>query len=508
MIFCTSFECKYFYTEFDFIKAGRFIMNINIFTKKIFPLILLSFYFCCNSSITFSQTNDFLAGELNKYAHPLPASPLSYTDTDLIPFDEYSELKILGLGEATHGTKEFFQMKHRLFKYFVEKHNYKIFAFEADMGECIYIDRFICKGIGTINDVMNKMYFWTWMTEEVKELILWMKSYNENKSPDKQIHFLGFDCQTIRHVHNIMTEYLSRCNITLRLNQERILDELDLGSSSFSLLTSAQILSYKAKCDSVISLLEENNIKAESVDEHEQMKQLMVQVKQVIDVKKQIVSRDKYMADNVVWFLSLYGGDNKIAAWAHNGHISKGSSTSMGHYMQVSLGNQYQAVGFSFNNGNFRAVNLDVETGSYTGLITHTISIPPIANSSNYIFMMSNSKNFALIFKDITPSTSLINWLGKSHPFLMIGSIYTKAHYTSFFSNSNLAANYDAIIHFRTSSASIAFREIPIGITDPNNSLTKNYILLANYPNPFNPATNIRFSLPRIQKSLFQFLTQ
>lgn len=41
------------------------------------------------------------------------------------------------MGEATHGTKEFFQLKHKIFRYLAEKHNFRIFAFEADMGEAM-----------------------------------------------------------------------------------------------------------------------------------------------------------------------------------------------------------------------------------------------------------------------------------------------------------------------------------------------------------------------------------
>ena len=50
---------------------------------------------------------------------------------------------LIGLGEATHGTAEFFKAKGRIFKYLAEHHNFKIFAIEADVGESILINQAI-----------------------------------------------------------------------------------------------------------------------------------------------------------------------------------------------------------------------------------------------------------------------------------------------------------------------------------------------------------------------------
>lgn len=88
-----------------------------------------------NKKSELSDSVKTLISELNKCIHPVSGSDPSLNNADLAPFDIFAGTKIIGLGEASHGTKEFFQMKHRLFKYFVEKHGYKIFGFEADMGE-------------------------------------------------------------------------------------------------------------------------------------------------------------------------------------------------------------------------------------------------------------------------------------------------------------------------------------------------------------------------------------
>lgn len=80
-----------------------------------------------------------IINELNLYVTPCTSALPNSDPTELKVLDELADARILGLGEATHGTKEFFQMKHRVFKYMVENHGYKIFGFEADMGECIIL---------------------------------------------------------------------------------------------------------------------------------------------------------------------------------------------------------------------------------------------------------------------------------------------------------------------------------------------------------------------------------
>ena len=165
---------------------------------------------------------------LNRIIHPLCNPPLELSDEDLEALAYMSDCKIVGLGEATHGTKEFFQLKHRIFKYLVENHGFRIFAFECDMGESYYVDNFVTRGEGDLDDIMkNKMHFWTWRTEEVKELLLWMREYNENKSDEDKIHFIGVDCQFLTYQADIILNYFNKTNVSLPENCVNFLNEIN-----------------------------------------------------------------------------------------------------------------------------------------------------------------------------------------------------------------------------------------------------------------------------------------
>lgn len=102
-----------------------------------------------------------LTQALEHEIYPLTENPLKWKNNDLGFLDSIADKSIVALGEATHGTAEFFNAKHRIFKYLVEKHNFKIFAFEADFGESIFINDAIQRGAkNEIEELMKtKMHF-------------------------------------------------------------------------------------------------------------------------------------------------------------------------------------------------------------------------------------------------------------------------------------------------------------------------------------------------------------
>jgi erythromycin esterase-like protein len=104
------------------------------------------------------------------------------------------DARIVALGEATHGTREFFQLKHRMIEYLATQKGFTIFSIEANMPEAYRLNKFVLEGEGDPKQLLKGMYFWTWNTEEVLDMILWMREFN--KSGKGRIEFTGFDMQT------------------------------------------------------------------------------------------------------------------------------------------------------------------------------------------------------------------------------------------------------------------------------------------------------------------------
>lgn len=104
------------------------------------------------------------------------------------------DARIVSLGEATHGTREFFQMKHRMLEFLATEMGFNIFSIEANMPEAYRLNDYVLTGYGDPAQLLKGMYFWTWDTEEVLEMIRWMREFNA--SGKGQIQFTGFDMQT------------------------------------------------------------------------------------------------------------------------------------------------------------------------------------------------------------------------------------------------------------------------------------------------------------------------
>ncbi len=101
--------------------------------------------------------------------------------------------RIVALGEGTHGTREFFQMKHRITQYLASQMGFTVFAIEANLPEAWKLNDYVLGGPGNPKELIAGMYFWTWDTEEVLAMVEWMRRFNA--SGRGRIEFTGFDMQ-------------------------------------------------------------------------------------------------------------------------------------------------------------------------------------------------------------------------------------------------------------------------------------------------------------------------
>jgi hypothetical protein len=116
-------------------------------------------------------------------AHPLnttsPDDPLTTGASKEIVGDA----EIIGLGEATHGSSEFFSRKHRLVKYLVEELGYTTFVPETDGPIGLALDEYVLNGTGDPKAILD----FPWRTQEVLDLIEWMRLYNADPQHEHKV---------------------------------------------------------------------------------------------------------------------------------------------------------------------------------------------------------------------------------------------------------------------------------------------------------------------------------
>lgn len=141
------------------------------------------------------------------------------------------EARIVALGEPTHGTREAFQLKHRLVEFLASEMGFTHFSIEASSPESFAIDPYVQNdpaATKTPEELIGGMYFWTWNTEEVRDMVTWMRRFNagnvERKDP-RRVHFTGFDMQTPNVAATIVRSYLEAHDTALLERSEKALED-------------------------------------------------------------------------------------------------------------------------------------------------------------------------------------------------------------------------------------------------------------------------------------------
>lgn len=274
----------------------------------------------------------------------LSSNSLPSTDLQTLCKNLGNEKKVVGLGESTHGTKEFTLLRSEIVKTLVTSSNFKVFILEADYVPCEKINEYLHTGTGNVEQLLLELRLWPWIHEDFLNLLVWLKEYNLS-NPTQTVRFYGMDSQLSKlHAQkdSILLKYPEQGgqlfaivegndNPKKKLNDLRQLsDQFEKSSNTVDLL-----LHYYILCQ--INKLSQSSIKDPNI-------------------------RDKNMAQFVQ--LIHKRDSSNVLIWAHNGHISKqGPSiqerTALGHHLAVSYGEAYAAIGLDFQEGEFLAVDYD-----------------------------------------------------------------------------------------------------------------------------------------------------
>ena len=143
------------------------------------------------------------------HAIPLSTVEARHGFADLQPLKKViGDARIVELVEATHGTREFFQLKHRMLEFLATEMGFTIFAIEANMPEAYKVNDYVLRGEGDPAKLLKSMYFWTWDTEEVLDMIRWMREFNQ--SGKGRVEFTGFDMQNISVAGPIVRDFIAK----------------------------------------------------------------------------------------------------------------------------------------------------------------------------------------------------------------------------------------------------------------------------------------------------------
>lgn len=442
---------------------------INKLLKKIFvSMLCLSLILAINSGVMVKADDD-ITNELKKEVIPLKTVEPNDDLSDLMPLKEIlKDKEIVGMGEATHGTSEFFKMKHRVFKFLVEEMGYRAFAIEANFGEGEIINDYILNGVGDEHSALNSFAFWIWKTDEVKDMLNWMRDYNLKAKDEDKIRFYGFDMQSMSDEYYILKKYFHKTKPELEKKLiDKVISNIDLSNSQAKNMIHQNQKEVKELIEDVKNFKNEL-IEKSSLDEYELMIKnldIMSQCLQLyeysVDMKNEndpivynyINLRDKYMAENINWIkdreMSL--GNNKIMLWAHNEHVFNGKyfnlePTRMGKHLKSLYGDKYYILGFEFFKGKFKAL-------SNNNLIENEL-VESNEKTLGYLFNKLETPILYFDSKSILKNPKLEKSFINRETFInSIGAVYNKEQKDNFIVKININETFDGLIFINDTTA-------------------------------------------------------
>lgn len=421
------------------------------------------------SILVYGESN--LTGELKENLIPLKTTEAEDDFEDLMPLKEIlKDKRIVAMGEATHGTAEFFQMKHRMFKFLVEEMGYRVFAMETGFGSSKTINDYILHGDGSVAQCLETMGYWTWDTKEVADMINWMREFNKNTEYDDKIRFYGFDMQSIDESLIYVLNYLNRVGSSSMAEYNK---KLRVSDNKVVQVKKGKTKEFRKDIDKIHNEIVENKdlyIKNSSIEEYNLILHHIETIYQYLDFKKvngtknSFNKRDYYMAENVKWILDYekqYYGNDKIMLWAHNGHVAKDDSKFivMGKNLKDFYKDDYYSIGFDFYQGSFVAMPFSFFKNLGSGGLAnfHIDSTPE--GSFAYEMMKTDIPISFLDLKKVQENKILSDFLSQKVHVNSIGAVYSgKPHNINPNNKIVLKDTFDALIFIKSTTGAIRFK--------------------------------------------------
>lgn len=293
-------------------------------------------------------------------------------DADLARFaDIVGDARIVALGESTHGTSEFFQVKHRLLEYLVRVHGFRVFALEDNQLAVERTNRYVQGGPGTGADALRPL-FGVWNREEMLALVEWARTWNA-AHPDRAVRFIGIDMQDHRTPTDSLRAFLSRVEPAYLPRLDELTGEYR-AQRSFSTphvddTTRARWHRQAETLWSEVSgrrgeWLSRAASRADTV-QAEWAVQAANLLRQAAGFNVHLSSpeRDSLLAANLDWALALLAPDERVVVWAHDVHVSKGGDpdrsfnrgAQMGAFLRRTHGDDYRVFSLLTYDGAYTA---------------------------------------------------------------------------------------------------------------------------------------------------------
>jgi len=284
--------------------------------------------------------------EIENALHPLSGEGISELARSL------AESRVVMLGEASHGTEEFYKIRRLISEKLIRDHGFKFIAVEGDWPDCAKLNRYIQSGEGknarSVMSQFNRWPTWMWANSQTEEMIEFMRGCSNS---GLHVGFHGLDVYSLYESIAVIRDLTQKLSPQLRhqiLEAYSCFESFDKNEIAYS----RSLLKYPGGCanDALTALkrilrlrLEETEFKDDELFDAKQNARVIRNAERyyssVLYGDEQSWNiRDEHMMDTLLALLQKYDDGAKGIVWAHNTHIGDYHATDMRQAGYINLG--------------------------------------------------------------------------------------------------------------------------------------------------------------------------
>jgi erythromycin esterase-like protein len=353
-------------------------------------------------------------------------------DDDLNPLlDQIGDARLVLLGEATHGTAEFYTWRARLSRRLIETKGFSFVAVEGDWPDCYRVNRFVKGGEGgTAREVLHafeRWPTWMWANTEVADFADWLRGHNRDRPAARRAGFYGLDVyslwdslyQVMAHLRQAHPEALDVARRAYQCFEPYGEDEQAYARATRWVPEVCE----QEVVDLLAALRQGPAPRNDDPEAHFVAEQNALVVRNAEAYYRAMVRggpdswnvRDRHMAETLDRLLRHHGSDAKAIVWEHNTHVGDARFTDMADDGMVNLGQLARdghasegvvLVGFGTHRGT-------VIAGREWDAPMERLEVPPAREGSwEDALHRAGPRDKLLLFRDADASHEMRAWRG------------------------------------------------------------------------------------------------
>ncbi|WP_246082661.1 erythromycin esterase family protein [Rubellimicrobium rubrum] len=261
-------------------------------------------------------------------------------------FDRYADRRVVLLGEASHGTSEFYRARAAISRHLIEHHGFTAVAVEADWPDAAVLDRYVRHRPGRdgTEPPFQRFPSWMWRNTDVAAFIEWLRAWNADKPPERQAGFFGLDMYNMSGSIGAVLNYLDEVDPEAASVARERYGCLHPWQEEPARYGRAVLTEGYRRCEKAVTQqwrdLLEKRLSYAAEDgvgflDAERNARLVASAERYYRImyygdEESWNLRDTHMFETLQSILDAQGPQSKAVVWAHNSHIGDARHTDMG----------------------------------------------------------------------------------------------------------------------------------------------------------------------------------